>query len=154
VIVFPDLDAANQRLVETQRRVRRALGTVVTSRKRLEIEIRRLEQEAWGLGGQGRAGMETGHDGIAGASEADRDAAEGRLDELRLQYAAIDLQEERVAAASRRLQVEINAFRDARKAIEAAYMAAEEAAEAVLAEATGAVPAACQNEAENPGIER
>jgi phage shock protein A len=133
VIVFPDLDAANQRLIETQRRVHRALGTVATSRKRLEIEIRRLEQEVCGLGGQGRLGMETGHDGMAGASEADRDAAERRLDELRLQYAAIELQEERVAAASRRLQVEINAFRDARKTIEAAYTAAEEAAEAVLA---------------------
>ncbi len=43
MIVFPDLDAASQRLVEAQRRVHRALGTVATSRKRLELEIRRLE---------------------------------------------------------------------------------------------------------------
>lgn len=46
--MFPDLDAANQRLVETQSRVRRALGTVAVSRKRLEMQIRRLEQEVWG----------------------------------------------------------------------------------------------------------
>jgi phage shock protein A len=90
--------------------------------------------------------MEAGRDGVAGTSEADRDTAERRLDELLLQYAAIKGQEERVAAASRRVQVEINAFRDAGKAIEAAYTAAEEAA--------AAVPAACQNEAENPDIER
>jgi hypothetical protein len=70
--------------------------------------------------------------------ETDRDTAERRLDELRLEYAAIELQEERVAAASRRVQVEINAFRDARKTLEAAYTATEEAAAAVLAEATGA----------------
>jgi hypothetical protein len=37
-----------------------------------------------------------------------------------------------------RLQVEVHAFRDARETIKAAYTAAEEAAEAVLAEAAGA----------------
>jgi phage shock protein A len=145
VRVFPDLDAAHLRQVETQMRVRRAGATVATSRKRLQLEIERLEQEIGERGGQGRAEMETSHDGMPGASEAVRDTPEARLAELRRQYAAIQAQEERVAVASTRLQVEINTFRDARKTIEAAYTAAEEAAEAGLAEATGAVPAACQN---------
>jgi phage shock protein A len=149
MIVFPDPDAAYQRQVETQTRVRRAVATVATSRKRLQVVIRRLEQEVRELG---RTGTENGHDGIAGASEAGRDTAERRLAERRRQYAAIQAQEERVAAANWRLQVEVNAFRDARKTIEAAYTAAEEAAEAVLAEATDAVPDACQNEAEDTDI--
>lgn len=111
MIVFSELEAANQRLVETQRRVHRALGTVATSRRRLELEIRRLEQQVPGPGGPGRA--------------------ERQLDELRLQYAATELHEERVAAASRRLQDEITTFREARRTIEAAYTAAEEAAESI-----------------------
>lgn len=154
MIVFPDLDAAYQRQVETLTHVRRAIATVATSRKRLQLEIERLEQEVGELGDQGRAGPETGHDGMPGVSEAGRDTAEARLAELRRQYAAIHAQEERVTAAYQRLYAEINAFRAARKTAEAAYAAAEEAAAAVLAEATGAVPAACQNEAENTDIER
>ena len=125
--MFPDLDAAYQRQIETQTHVRRAVALVATSRKRLQLEIERLEREA-----------------TPGA----------RLTELRRQYAAIQAQEELVAVAYSRLQSEVNAFRDARKTIEAAYTAAEEAAEAVLAEATGAVPAECQNEAETGSIGR
>jgi phage shock protein A len=154
VIVFPDLDAAYRRQLETQTRVRRAVATVATSRKRLQVEIGRLEQGIGERGGQGRAEMETGHDSMPGASEAVLDTAGARLAELRRQYAAIQAQEERVAVASTRLQVEINTFRDARKTIEAAYTAAEEAAEAVLAEATGAVPAARPSRAGIAGIER
>jgi phage shock protein A len=154
VSVFPDLEAAFQRQVETLTHVRRAIATVATSRMRLQLEIERLEQEAGGPGGQGRAGMETGLDSMPGASEAGQDTAEARLAELRRQYAAIHAQEERLTAAHQRLHAEINAFRAARKTVEATYAAAEEAAEAVLAEATGAVPAACQNEAVNTDIER
>jgi phage shock protein A len=135
--VFPDLDAAYKQQIETQAHVRRAVATVATSRKRLQLEIERLEQEAGERDGQRRAGTETGRAGMPGASEADRDTAEARLAKARRQYTAIQAQEERVAAASWRLQTEINAFRDARKSIEATYTAAEEAAKAVLAEATG-----------------
>ena len=152
--MFPDLDPAYQRQLETQAHVRRAVASVATSRMRLQLEIERLEQEIGAPGGQGRTGTETGRDGMPGAREAARDTAEARLAELRHQYAAIQAQEERVAAASWRLQVEINASRDARKTIETAYTAAEEAAETVLAEAAGAVPATCQNEEENTDMER
>jgi phage shock protein A len=152
--VFPDLDAAYQRQVETQTNVRRAVALVATARKRLQLEIERVEQEAGQRGGHGHAEMETGHHGMPGASETGRDTTQARLAELRRQYAAIQAQEERVTAAYMRLQGEVHAFRDARKTIEAAYTAAEEAAEAVLAEAAGAVPSACQNEAETTDIER
>ncbi|HET9079281.1 MAG TPA: hypothetical protein VFO01_02015 [Trebonia sp.] len=154
MIVFPDLDAAYQRQVETQMHVRRAIALVATSRKRLQLEIERLEQEVGELGGQGSAGMETGHDGMPGATDAGRDTAKARLGELRRQYADIQAQEERVTVAYQRLHAEINAFQTARKAIEVSCTAAEEAAEAVLAEATGAVPAACQNGAEPGDTER
>jgi phage shock protein A len=136
--MFPDLDAAYQRLLETQMDERKAVALLATSRKRLQLEIEELEQEAGERSGQDRAEMETGHRGMPGASEVVRDTAEARFAELRRQYAAIQAQEERVAAASMRLQVEVNTFRNARKTIMAAYTAAEEAAKAVLAEAAGA----------------
>ena len=127
--MFPDLDAAYQRQLETQMHVRKTVALVATSRKRLQLEIERLEQEAGERNGQGC---------MSGAGEVVRDTAEARFAELRRRYAAIQAREELIAATSMRLQAEINNFRAAMKAIEAASTAAEEAAKAVLAEAAGA----------------
>jgi phage shock protein A len=88
--------------------VRRAIADVATSRKRLELQIAELERQA-----------DTGQD------------AAGQLTQLRRRYAAMQAQEERVTAASRRLMAEINAFKTGAEATKTAYTAAEEAAEAV-----------------------
>lgn len=139
--VFPDLDAAYERQLETLARVRRAVATVATSRKRLELQVGQLEQEVGELGGQSRAGMEAGQGGIADEGQVSRGTTERQLVGLRRQYAATQAEEERVFAASRRLQAKMNAFRAAKEAIEAAYTAAEEAAKAAWAEVTGSADA-------------
>ena len=108
---FPDLDAALQRQLADQQQMRRAVASVATRRKQLELQVAELEQ--------------TGHD-----------AAE-RLADLRRQYSAIQAEEQRLSAAGRHLQVKFDAFRAAKKAVEAAYTATEEAAEAAWAEVNG-----------------
>jgi hypothetical protein len=132
VIMFPDLDAADQRLAEMQKRVRRAVAVAATSRKKLELELGSLGIELWEPDGRRREGLETGRPGTAGASAADEGISEQRLDELRLEYTAFVLQEERAIEASLRLDGEINAFRNARKTMEAACAAAEEAAKGAV----------------------
>lgn len=119
-IALPGLDAAYQRQLLTLSRVRRAVATAATSRKRLELQIGQLERQAAEGGDQRHAGMPA---------------------ELRRQYADMQVEEERLTAVSRRLQAKVNAFRAAREAIEAAYTAVEEAAEAAWAEVTGQVDA-------------
>jgi phage shock protein A len=136
-IALPGLDAAYQRQRLTLSRVRRAVAAVATSRKRLELQIGKLEQQAGERGGQSRAGTEAGQDGIADEGQVSRDTTSRRLTELRRQYADARAEEERVTAASRRLQAKVNDFLAAREAIEAAYTAAEEAAEAAWAGVTG-----------------
>jgi len=115
--------------------VRRAVASVATSRKRLELEAGQLEQQIGRLGDQSRKAMEEGRGDLAGEAEARRDAARGRLADLRRQYAGVQAEEERVTVASQRLQAKVDTFRTRKEAIKAAYTAAQAAAEAAWAEA-------------------
>lgn len=130
---LPELDAVYQRQLAELMRVRRAVASVATSRKRLELQIGQMEEES----GEDRLAMGTGQDPIAGESSASREGTERRLAELRQQYVALEAEEEHVFAASRRLQVKVEAFRAAKEAAETAYVAAEEAQVATWAEVTG-----------------
>jgi hypothetical protein len=121
------LDAAYQRQRLTLARVRRAAATVATSRKRLELELGRLEQQAG----------EPDSRGESSAEAQARRTAEWRLPDLRRQYASMRAKEQRATVASRRLQVQIDAFRAGKAAMEAAYTGAEGAGEAFWAEVTG-----------------
>jgi hypothetical protein len=103
-IAQPGLEAACQRQLVELQRARRAVASVATSRRRLELQIAELERPA------------------AGSQDAN-----GKLSELRRQLAGLQAEEERVTAASRRLMAQVNAFRAGRDATKAAYAAAEEA---------------------------
>jgi phage shock protein A len=143
-LALPGLDAAYQRHRLTLSRVRRAVATVATSRKRLELQVRQLElqvgqleREIGELDDQSHAGMEAGHGAIAGKGQVSRGAIQPQLAELRRRYAAMQGEEERVSAACRYLQAKVEAFRAAKEAIEAAHTAADEAAQAAWAVVTG-----------------
>jgi len=113
---FPGLDVAYERQRARLTPVRRAVADVATSRKRLELQIGQLEQQA-------------------GAPD-DPGAVERRLADLRRQYAGRQAEEERLALASQRLQAKVDAFRASQEACQAAYLAAEEAAATIWAELT------------------
>lgn len=115
--VFPDLDAAYRRQLETLARVRRAVSVVATSRKRLELRLAELERET---------------DRPDGRADSEIGAVRRQLDEDRAE-------ELRVTAASQRLQDKISAMHSAQVAVEAAYAAAEATAAATIAEVMGHV---------------
>ena len=132
----PGLEAAHQRLLLTLSRARRASADVATSRKRLELQISELERQANETEAPGGKAMDAGQVDAAGQDQTTRDVT-GQLAGLRLQYADMQAKEQRVHAANRRLFAEVNAFRTSKDAIKAAYTAAEEAAKAVSAAASG-----------------
>jgi phage shock protein A len=113
--MFPDLDAAYGRQLEAMARVRRAVAAVATSRKKLELRLGQIQREATEGGG----------------------AASSELTEARRQLDAARAEEQRMSAASQRLQVSVSALHDAKAAVEAACVAADETARATLAEVTG-----------------
>ena len=132
----PGLEAANQRLLLTLSRARRANADVATSRKRLELRISELEQQANETEAPGGKARDASQVDATGQDQTARDVT-GQLADLRRQYADMQAKEQRVHAANRRLFAAANAFRASKDAIKAAHTAAEEAAKAVSAAATG-----------------
>jgi phage shock protein A len=134
-VAAPGLDAVYQQHLVALRRVRRAAADAATSRKRLELQIRELEQRAGEPGDPGHEAMSASQGGPADHGQPPPSVTE-RLAILRRQYAGMQAREERVTAASRRLMVKIEAFRAGQAAIKAAHTAAEQAADAARAEMT------------------
>src|SRR5262249_11230441 len=122
-IAQPGLDAAYQQQFAELQRTRRAVADMATSCKRLELQIAELERQA-----------DTAQD------------VTGQLADLRRQYADMQVREERVTVASRRLMAEINAFKTGKDAAKTAYTAAEEAAQAVWTEVAGKTGAAAHRD--------
>ena len=131
----PDLDTAYERQLETLTRVRRAVATVATSRKRLELQAIQLGQQIGKLDEQSRKAMEMGRGDLAEEAGARRGVAQEQLTDLQRQYADTQAEEERLTVASQRLQAKVDAFRTRKEAMKAAYAAAQAAAEAAWAEA-------------------
>jgi hypothetical protein len=125
-VAVPGLDAAYQRHLVILQRARRAVADVATQAKRLELRISELERQAEDVAGPGQGG------GV-GQGQAARNVADP-LAELCRDYVEVKAKEERLTAASRRLQAEIDAFRQAKDAAKAAHTTAEEAAQSVWAE--------------------
>jgi|SRR5689334_10214504 len=131
----PDLDTAYERQLEMLTRTRRAVATVATSRKRLELQANQLEQQIGKLDEQSRKAMELARGDLAEEAGARRGAAQEQLADLLRQYANVQAEEERLTVASQRLQAKVDAFRTRMEAIKAARAAAQAAAEVAWAEA-------------------
>jgi len=114
---LPDLDRAYQDQLTALRKVRRAVATAATARKQLELQLGQQTEQEPGDGGDSR--------------RADGDL---QLETLRDRYTAAQEKERRFFAASQRLQVRIDAFRSAKEAAEASYVAVQDAVHATQAE--------------------
>jgi phage shock protein A len=136
-VARPGLDAAYQRQLVALTRSRRAVASVATSRKRLELQIAELERRAETLGDLRSPVTGVTQDDAPDQQYAPRSVTE-QLADLRRQYTDMRTKEERITAASRQLMAEVNAFRVGQENTKAAYLAAEEAAKAVDAEIASA----------------
>ncbi|MBV9204972.1 MAG: hypothetical protein JO037_06120 [Actinobacteria bacterium] len=135
-VAGPGLDAAYRRQLLELTRVRRVVAGLATTRKRLELQIGELERQANQPADPDMHAMDARQVGGADHGQTGRSLTE-QLAGLRRRYADMQAKERRVTAASVRLQAEIDAFRTGKDATRAAYKAAEQAAKAVFAEATG-----------------
>jgi hypothetical protein len=130
----PDLEYAYQRQLEMLSQMRRAVAGVATSRKRLELQIKQLEEFERKLEAErGRALGIGGEESAANAGAPPVVAAQ--LAELRRHYVTAQREEERLTAASRRLQLRTDNFRTRQEAIKAADAVADAAETLKQAEA-------------------
>ena len=121
------LDRSYQRQLEMLTKVRRGVADVATSRKRLELQINSLEQQADSLARQRDEAQRAGRDDLADVAASRAAAVVDQLSGLRRQYLGLYREEEKLTAASQRLQGEVEAFRMRKETLKATYTAAEAA---------------------------
>lgn len=119
------LDYSYERQLELLQKVRRGVADVATSRKRLELQGRQLQQSWSKLETQAREALAAGREDLAREALARRAAIEGQLEDLEGQHTQLDAEEQKLSLASQRLQAKVDAFRTRKETIKATYTAAE-----------------------------
>jgi predicted nucleic acid-binding protein len=104
------LDYSHEQQAEMLRRVRRGVADVDTSRKRVELQMAALAESSGELERRAGEARAAGQPGLAEESLARKNAVEAELGALRNQVQSLRQQADRLAAASQRLQANIDAY--------------------------------------------
>jgi phage shock protein A len=119
------LDYSYERQREMLQRVKKGVADVVTSKKRLELQTRKLEDEVVKLEQQARQALGAGREDLARAALERKAFAQQQLQGLDQQISQLEQQQEKLVESERRLTAKIEAFRSQKEVIKARYSAAE-----------------------------
>ena len=119
------LDYSYQRQLELLSKVRRGVADVATSRKRVELQVNQLEQQAAKLSGQAQKAIDMGREDLAREALTRKSGLTAQITDLKTQHAALQAEEEKLTLAQQRLQAKVEAFRTRKETIKATYTAAE-----------------------------
>ncbi|MFN8125863.1 MAG: PspA/IM30 family protein [Candidatus Nanopelagicales bacterium] len=119
------LDYSYEKQLELLQKVRRGVADVATSRKRVELQMQGLQQQADKLEGQAKAALAGGREDLAREALTRRSGLTTQLNDLQTQLSQLQDQEEKMVDASQRLQAKVDSFRTKKETIKAQYSAAE-----------------------------
>jgi phage shock protein A len=119
------LDFSYAHQLEILQHVRRGVADVATSRYRVELQARQLEESAAKLAVQRQDAADSGNEELARQARARESGIQEQLSDLRPQLSVLANEEERLTAASQRLQAKVDEFRTRKETIKARYTAAE-----------------------------
>ena len=119
------LDYSYQQQLELLQKVRRGVADVATSRKRLELQLNQLRQSADKLTRQAQDSLAAGREDLAREALQRKAGITAQAEDLQVQYASLQGEEEKLTLASQRLQAKVDAFRTRKETIKATYTAAE-----------------------------
>ncbi len=119
------LDYSYEKQLELLQKVRRGVADVATSRKRLELQGKQLQQTWIKLEQQAREALTAGREDLAREAIARRATVERQLADLERQHTQLEAEEQKLTLASQRLQSQVEAFRSRKETIKAGYSAAE-----------------------------
>jgi phage shock protein A len=119
------LDYSYERQREQLQKVKRGVADVVTAKKRLELQTKKLEQEVVKLEGQARQALSAGREDLARTALERKTLAQQQLQQLDAQAADLQGRQEQLVDAEKRLASKVEAFRSQKEVIKAQYSAAE-----------------------------
>jgi phage shock protein A len=119
------LDYGYQKQVELLQNVKKGVADVVTSKKRLQMQTQKYEQQVVKLDTQARQAMSQGREDLARAALERKAVIQGELQSLDTQVKELEQQQEQLTENEKRLRTKIEAFRTKKEVIKAQYSAAE-----------------------------
>ncbi len=119
------LDYSYEQQLQMLQRVRRGVADVATSRKRVELQVSRLQQSTGTLQRQAERALVAGREDLAREALTRRTAVAAQISDLETQQTSLKGQEDKLTLAAQRLEGKVDAFRTRKETIKASYTAAE-----------------------------
>ena len=119
------LDYGYQKQVELLQNVKKGIADVVTSKKRLQMQSSKLEQNIVKLDTQARQALSQGREDLARIALERKTLAQTELQSLDSQVTELEAQQEALTANEQKLRQKIEQFRTKKEVIKAQYSAAE-----------------------------
>jgi phage shock protein A len=119
------LDYSYEKQLELLQNVRRGVADVTTSKKRLELQRAKLQQNGETLDKQAREAVRVDREDLARLALERKAAIDSQIAGLDTEIASLDAEQQKLVDAERRLSTKIEVFRTHKETIKAQYSAAE-----------------------------
>src|SRR5579875_1484277 len=119
------LDYSYQRQLEQLQEVRRGVADVVTSKKRIELQAAKLEEQVRQWEDDAKQAVAAGRDDLAREALSRKQAATEQLQGLHAQLSDLEKEEAKLVDLEHKLSAKVDAFRTQKEVIKAKYSAAE-----------------------------
>ena len=119
------LDYSYEQMLEQLQNVKRGVADVVTSKKRIELQQQKLEQNVVKLETQARQAVTANREDLARQALERKAVAQQQLQSMDTQVKQLEDQQEKLVAAQQQLETRIESFRSQKEVLKAQYSAAE-----------------------------
>ena len=119
------LDYSYEKQMEMLRNVKRGVVEMVTTKRRLELQAKKAQDNLAKLDTQARKALEMGREDLARIALERKQAAIAELQGLDEQIGGLELEQEKLTNAEQRLQAKVQAFKTKKEIIKAQYSAAQ-----------------------------
>jgi phage shock protein A len=119
------LEYSYQKQMELLQNVKKGIADVVTSKKRLQLQEQKLQQQVVKLDTQARQALAAGNEELARTALERKNVAQTELQSLDQQVTELEGQQEQLTASEQKLRAKIEQFRSKKEVIKAQYSAAE-----------------------------
>jgi phage shock protein A len=131
------LEYGYQKQVELLQNVKKGIADVVTSKKRLQMQSEKMEQQIVKLDTQARQALSQGREDLARVALERKTLTQNELQSIDQQVAELEKQQQQLTENEQKLRQKIEAFRTKKEVIKAQYSAAE--AQVQISEAASGV---------------
>ncbi len=119
------LEYSYQKQIELLQNVKKGIADVVTSKKRLQLQEEKIQQQIVKLDTQARQALAAGNEELARTALERKNVGQTELQSLDSQIAELEGQQQQMTESEQKLRTKIEQFRSKKEVVKAQYSAAE-----------------------------